>query len=409
MPSWTAYKTRPKLLDVTVNSLAAGQTDFRCPTSGSASLVSGSNSAKLTNANISSLIPQGLVGEALLVTVTSPIQDAVTFPDASIWFSNGTADLSNYQVFDVGYPVNMLPTFGRAKFNPEAAQVFLLLGYSTREMLRENLINPVENLPTKITGYKVDKSLTLHVASSAGWTSSAIVPMRVRVYGDFLDATDLEEFLGYPYDGTIQWDVPPTEAFLATHEWPGLGTLDGWTSGPGGTSQTGVKVNRRIVYAYNAKAAASGARYVLSDSNSVRGNTGNVSSADTVNGISSVYDPGEALQNSKDAVLYDRAGFNLYTAGQQAYVAWSVGGQLTPQETDQGKFVTANSNNLAYGNETTTGGGNGTQVVTLANVDALGRVLMHRNNVAPVFQSVSGTIAAGDASFAAAGTKVEVA
>ncbi len=411
MPEWQAYKSRPKLLDVTVSAIAANQTDFPCPVSGAAT--TGSNVAQLTDAGITSVMPQGQVGDGLLVVVDPVIQDASTFPDCEIWFANGTESQRGYQTFDVGYQPLMLPAMDRAAFNPEVAQALLLLGMSTRDALRLNAADiaaggpGLPNLPTLITGYKVTSQLQLHVASKAGW-SSPIQPLRVRVYGDFLTATDLEELGTLPYTGDISWEIPPTLPFQATHVWPGLGTINGWKGGPGGTGQTGVKVNRRILYAYNA-ANATGL-FVMSEQNGVRGSVGNVSSADTTNGKNTYHDMGSVFRESDNALFIDRFGFNLYNSGDAAYVSWQIDGQTVPQETTNGKRVSYAINDLAYGAASTTGG-SGSQVVTLPNVDNLARVLMHKNNVAPAFQPTSGTgtINAGNASAAMAGTLVEVA
>lgn len=404
MPSyWTAYKSRPKIMDVTVTACKAGTTKFDLPQSGS---VTGSNAAAVNN-SINSLVDQTQRVDALLAVVTSPIVDPVTFPDCKLWFSNGTHDLSTYQVFDVGYAVNMLPDLRHVDSNPEVQQVLLLLGMSTRDLLRQvkgGLVVP--NLPTLITGYKVTDSLTAHIASSAGW-SSAMVPMRVEVYADFLTETDVAEFLGMTYDGSINFDIPPTEPFTATHNWPGLGTMSGWGQGPGGNEQQGpTTINRRVVYAYNAVDATG--RFVFSTKNGVNGVAGNVSSADTTD-TDQVHDLGEVFsKNSNSAVFIDRVGFNLYAANQQAYVAWAIGKQLVPQETEDGKVVSSNVNDLAYGHDTTTGGA-GNRTRTLVNADNLARILMYRNAVAPTAKPVSGTIAAGDMSFAYAGVQMEVA
>ena len=408
MPEWTAYKSWPKLLDVTVTGLAANQTDFHVPSTGS--ITSGSNVAVATNANINSQVPQGKVADAFLVVVTPVIQSAVSFPDCEIWFDNGSDSQRGYQVFDVSYPTNMLPRLDLLQSKPDVAQIALLLGRPTRDVLRENAGRlsaggpGLPNLPSLITGYKVTESLTLHVASAAGW-SNPIVPLRVEVYADMLNSDDLAELGALPYDGTIIWDVPPFQTFQGMHTWPGRGTIDGWRNGPGGPGQTGTKVNRRIGYAYNAQNASG--LYVLSEKNGVQGVVGNVSSQDTTNQRNQYHDLGEVLTNSRNATFIDRVGFNLYNPGDQAYVSWRVDGQTVPQETNYGVFVTANANRLAYGHDSTTGS-NGGRYQGLANVDRLARILMYRNSVAPAFQPVSGTINAGNASFAYAGVKVEV-
>lgn len=411
MANWTAYKSRPKLLDVTISGIAAGTTDVAIPVDGN--LNSGGNVSVGTNPNITSIVRQGQVADAFLVTVTPVIQSATSFPDCEIWFDNGTSSQRGYQVFDVGYPVDMLPDLDVLEPNPELVQLILLIGRPTRDVLREHAASlaagrgGVPNLPTAITGWKVTDRLVLHVASSAGW-SNPIVPMRVEVYADIYTQQDLAEFAGIPYDGAISWEIPPTAPFgPVVHVWPGYGTIDGWAAGPGGPGQSGsVKVNRRIAYAYNAQSASG--LYVLSQQNGVNGKTGNVSSADTTRGQNQYHDLGEVLTNSKNAVFIDRVGFNLYNPGDQAYVSWQVDGQTVPQETQNGIFVSSQRNRLAYGHDSTCGS-SGSRYQTLGPADRLARVLMYRNAVAPAFQPVSGTIAAGNASFAYAGVKVEVA
>lgn len=412
MAEWTAYKNRPKLLDVVVSGLAANTTGLNCS---NGNVTSGASIVKLTNPNITGIVPSGRVWDALLVVATPVIGAALALPDCSIWFTNGSATQQAYQVFDVSYQANMIPTFPRMAFNPEVPQAALLLGRSSRDVLRENSARmnagggAIPNLPSLITGYKVGDSLTLYVASKAGWTNP-IVPLRVRVYGDVLSSSDLAELADLPYPGDVTWDVPPTERFQAEHSWPNRGTVDGWTSGPGGPAQSGsLRLNRRIVYGYNAKLATG--LYVMSAKNGVTGAVGNSSSGDTSESTT-YYDLGEVYTaSSKSAVFIDRFGCNLYAGGTDAYVAWQVNGQPVPQETTQGMYITSTQNRLAYGAASTAGTG-GTKFLTLPNVDNVARVLMYKNAVAPIFQpgplDGSAGLAAGDVSVAYAGTKAEV-
>lgn len=394
MPAWQDYKTRPKLLDVTVTGLSANTSDFACPLSGSSS--SGGNAAKVTIPGFDSLVPDGQAYDALLVVVTPAIQSQSSLPDARIWFDNGTASQKANQLFDVSYQANMLPPLSTIALNPEVIEQPLLLGLSTRDLLRKASVSRVSNLPLKITGYKATSSLTLHVASTAGW-SDPLVPLRVRVFGDVLTAKDIADMARLPYDGSIALNLPPAAPFSARHAWINRELLSGWANGPGGPSQGDVRVNRRIRYAYNAQAATG--LYVLSQKNGVRGQSTNIASPE--------HDLGEVLGNSRSAVLYDRIGCNLYSAGSQAYVSWQIDGTTVPQETPQGIFVTANENRLSYGAETTTGG-DGSGFKTLGSAENLARILLHRNAAALAFQPVSGTLVANGISMAAAGVAVEV-
>lgn len=401
--NWTRYKSRPPILDVTVTALAAGTTDFACPISGS---ITGTSAAQVTDTNLRSTVANGTVREGLLVTVTPIIQDASTIPDCEIWFQVNNNSLRGYQVFDVGANVNMLPSFNRVQFDPEIEMPLLLLGRSTRDVLRESAASvaaggpPIPNLPTLITGYKVTDQLVLHVASKAGW-SSPYIPLRVRVYGEVLTQNEVAELAALGYPGSIAWDIPPTTPFATTHTWAGLGTISGWNAGPGGDGQGAVKVNRRIAYAYNAEEADGG--YVFSNQNGVNGDAGQVGGAAGVETDTS-HDLGEVLENSNNAVFIDRVGFNLYHSGDQAYVAWQINGGNVPAETPNGKLVSYSGGALSYGQDAHTG-----NVQTLRNVDNLARVLMYKNNIAPIMTPTTktSTIGANNASFALAGTIVE--
>ncbi len=384
MAAWTDYTSRSVLLDVTATVMAAGGS-IQSPTSGS-STISGNTIEVTPNSVLSTAVPQGYAWDALLVEITSPVQSAGVYPDCIVEIYNGTTLLSDFLYIDGSFGGNMFP---RAKLTRGQRQI--ALGFSTKDLLAMAFAGrSIKNLPLKITGLKVTSGLTIRVTSVAGWTSAALVPLRVKIYGDVLTASDIDLLATAPYNGEIKQSVPGAPDFSAFHSLGGPLSLKTWGALPGGNAQNGgIKVNRRMTFAYNASPTVGGAQFIFSQNNAIQGANANVATPQN--------DLGDAFKGTGNFFAWDELGVNLYAAATVANFGLKVDGTVVPQDTSNGTPISSGYDNFAFGAVALNGQGPSTSsdYDGIPAASQLGKFASHDNGVVP-FIVTTAAIAANE-------------
>ena len=369
MPAeWNAYETQGvKLMDITFNSV---------------------------NANTN--VPSGYLWDAFILDITSPIAADGSFPDFTFTIANGSTNLQQLFQIDGSMQGNMAP---RGKLTRGFRRI--LLGKPTRETLTSGSQDV-----TSITGLKVSSSagLTLYINSTAGW-SKPLVPGRVTIRGESLTTAEVEQLMATSPLVGVPFTVGggPNGTYSGTYN----ANIDSdavtwWNSLPGGTpGGKGAQINRKIIEAYNNVAVSAGTRFIFSQQNVFGGQTTNLASANN--------DLGDDFRTGGQAFEWLAIGFNLYTAGQQGYLALLVDNVVVPQETANGLFVTQGNNPFAYG-----GTGSRGEFYGLTPTSQLAQVFSNGdangagkgNAITPIFQPVGGSVAVNAMSFAKSGISV---
>lgn len=387
MPAeWNAYETQAvKLLDITLSSVNANTTNLQTPQTGTLSTPAGTSISVTTNSIANTNVPSGYVWDAFIIDVTSPVASDLSFPDFSFTIGNGSANLQNLFQIDGSMQGNMTP---RGKL--VRGQRRILLGKPTRETLASGSKDV-----TAMTGIKVTNTagLTLFVSSTAGW-SNPLVPARVTIRGGSLTTAEVAQLM--PLLGTAPFTVGggPNGTYGGTYTTNQADPIAFWNSLPGGApGGVTAQINRKIIEAYNNASVANGTRFVFSQQNVFGGVPSNVAS--------SYNDLGDDFRTGGQAFEWLAIGFNLYTEGQQGYLAFLVDNTVVPQETSNGVFVTQGNNPYAYGGIGSTG-----QFYGLTPTNQLAQVFSNANAITPIFQPVGAAVAVNKMSFAKSGISV---
>lgn len=193
----------------------------------------------------------------------------------------------------------------------------------------------------------------------------------------------------------------PFPIYAANVPLPGALTPATFKTLPGGTNQSGTKIWRRVTYSYNNQATATNGLYVFSQKQALQGQQGNV--------VSNHHDLGDDFLEGNDMFIWQEFGLRFTSAavGAQAYVGIRIQGDVVPQDTPQGTFVTYNINPFQYGSVKPVIP-NGNEYFALPDARKLADVLSYKNAVAP-FISTSGTtsLAANTVSMVKGGVLIE--
>lgn len=390
--AWTAYRSRPVLLDVTVPAMAPNG-NIQSPSAGSYS--KGGSTIQVTTNSINSLnVVTGNLYDATELEIISPVDANGTFPDVEITFTVDNTDLKGTLVIDGSADTNMFPV----KKNM-VGQRYIKLGMSLRDLLSKGQIVP--NLPVLATGLKVKNSITVTVSSVAGWgqTGTALTPMRIVLRGDILTAGDIDQYTGlYNASSSVSLQTLGSHPFFIPNlQVPSLSSA--WQTLPGGGKQTNTKINRRFTYSSNQAQITTANNFVFSQLPSVQGSQGNV--------LDSQHDLGDDFTQNANAFLYKEFGLRL-AAGVQGYLGFRIDGTIVPQETPQGTPVSTGWNDFQYGSVQ--------PLRTESNLyypipDSKNFVdlLVYGQAVAPFFRAAGSDIAIGDVTIVKGGVQIEQA
>lgn len=399
MAGSTSYKNLRLLLDVSVTQLNAG-TSAQSPITGSTTLTN--SDIKITaNSILSTQVNPGEVWDARIVRVTSPVDNASAtnqYPDCYFTFYNGASDLQNQIMIDASYYGNMFP-----RENTTDGQRQVLLGLAMDDVLMRNMLNPgsVQNIPLLITGIKVTSSLTVYVTSTAGFgnNGSVVTPLRIQVYGEVYDDSDLAVF-ARGYNGTMFLNVPPSAPFVGVHTPAGPLSTKTISSYPGGLSQSGLRVYRRITYAYNNAATGTSNIFPFTQINSLQGVPANV--------VDPQHDLGDDFTQNNDVFDWQQFGLRL-PANASAYVGFKVGSLIVPLSTQFGNPVSYHNNPYQYG-QAQPQRASSDLYYAMPEATKLAKILVHKNAVVP-FVSTNGltSLAANTVSIAKSGVQISSA
>ena len=387
MPAeWNAYETQAvKLLDITFSAVKANTTNLQTPQTGTLSTPAGNSISVTTNSIANTNVPSGYVWDAFIIDVTSPVASDLTFPDFTFTIANGSTNLQQLFQIDGSMQGNMAPSGQLVR-----GQRRILIGKPARETLTSGSQDV-----TVMTGIKVTNTagLTLFINSTAGWTNP-LVPARVTIRGESLTTAEVSQLM--PLLTSTQFTVGggPNGTYSGTYTTNQADPLAFWNSLPGGApGGVSAQINRKIIEAYNNVSVSAGTRFVFSQQNVFGGVPSNLAS--------SYNDLGDDFRTGGQAFEWLAIGFNLYTAGQQGYLAFLVDNTVVPQETTNGVFITQGNNPFAYGGIGSTG-----QFYGLKPANQLAQVFSNANAITPIFQPVGGAVAANAMSFAKSGVSV---
>ncbi|HEY3367786.1 MAG TPA: hypothetical protein VGK74_22235 [Symbiobacteriaceae bacterium] len=340
------------LYDVTVPALAPLSSGVTTPVTGAVGAPGQPTYCFVTPnvlQNNSGALVGGVVGEVLMVEVTSPVVQAadgsIVYPDLGWWFVPDGTDLQKYQNLDGSYGSNMMPSrevcVGREQ---------LKFGISLRRLLTEARNgHPRSNMALLATGIKFVSNLALKLASARGWGIAGDVvksPARIRVWGERYSQDTLAALAGF-YDGSFSRQslrreldgLPPITGWQG-----GAATMDMWTGLPGGYNQRGTIVHRYFNFASNLAQTAAQTPYILSNVQNIGGAQGNVA---LNNDLGYGFGPtqGTAAQ-AKDALVIQQFGV-VPGIANIAWAGFQVGGSNVPEP--NGFPVGAGADRWAYG------------------------------------------------------------
>lgn len=328
--SWTNVPNETPVADWTVTALTANVL-LQSPTSGvDGGIGLTANSVQNTN------VPTNYLWDIVSAEITSPVASDGSFPDCEIYFEVDGVKTDSIMIIDGAFDTNMFPrellTIAGKK---------LVFGESLRSLLYTAMGGGnASNMAARATGFKAAQSVTMFVKSAAGWgnAAAAIVPLRVILYADVMQESDIQAIQGF-WNGAVNLNIPAYDAYSVTHSPNFPISAKTWKTFPGGVGQTAVKIFKRINYAYNNQATQSGLIYRFTQKNELLGDSKNV--------ISSNHDLGDAFFGEKTVFLWQE--FGVRTTGP-LYFGWEVGNVIIPNESSlNGQYITPGNNKFQYG------------------------------------------------------------
>lgn len=388
MAEWTEYLAKSVILDVQVTQIDANQ-ELQSPKSGT------NGGIQITPIwNQTTNVPNGYMWDVTDLEIISPVDANGTFPDCQITIYNGTTKLDHIIIIDGSVAGNMFPrgvlTIGAKRHR---------LGIPLRSLLWANAQNPgsVSNMALLATGIKVTSSITIAVKSTAGWGNSgtAVTPLRVIMKGDKIKETDIIPLSNF-YNGQIRITQPPTNVFNAVHVPKFPFTASNWGTLPGGDSQGGVNVFKRVVYAYNNAATSSGANFIFSQQNQLNGTDSNV--------VDQQHDLGFDFTTGNSAFLLTDFGVNT---SANVYFGYRLNNVTVPQDTPNGTALSAGVNDFQYGSVQPQLSNSG-RYYTMHDSEKFLKFLVYKSTAVPfINQGTYSSIAANDVSVALSGVLVQ--
>lgn len=394
------YISEITLLDVTVPALAAG-VPITSPTSGSITVNGSTIEITPTATMQSTALSNTQRADCLHVYCLSPVTSPGVYPDFRFWFVVDKQSMQKYLQLDGSYLSNMAPWPWHTKGGPVDRDGKYVggfrLGKSTRAVLGAALTGkPTKNQPLEITGYKVQTQLQVTVVSNAGFTNPE-VPARIIVTGELLTEEMVAQIAAgwnpVVFKQTIERVVDNKQPLSFTHQ--GQVSFQSWNTLPGGTKQSGPVVNRLGRFAFNAAATGTQKPFVLTQNNQLNGNQANVVDQYSDLGFDTFTNEGEA---------FDLKGFGCRAGTNQAYLGWSIGGNLVPNNT--GFDCTPDVNRFNWGDQAPQGASNG-QMLPVPRYP--GELLVYGEQAVPFIQAAGTAIAANASEVAIDGVYCEKA
>ncbi len=333
------FQGKRVLVDVTVTKVVAGATHLTVTTGASSNDPTGASNITIlggSNAIVGTALSSNF-GDLTELYIIPAIESDGTWPDIAIWPVVDGVDLGDIIMLDGSVAGNMMPLASQIVGNGFARKIGV--------PFREAIAKYSNNIPLVATGLKAKQQYQFRVYSKDGFgnTAAAQVPLRIIGLGDKLDGQALKALSdqlalgGYP--GKMSNNAPGYAPLNAMHTLGGALTEANWTALPGGTTQTGTKVNRFFRYAYNQLPTPAQGAYIMSNQNSVQGVSGNV--------VDTNHDLGFDYSNSKDYLNILEYGAR---AGQNnAFVGFKVGDTVLPDQPN-GAPASVNVNPYVYGN-----------------------------------------------------------
>lgn len=273
-----------------------------------------------------------------------------TEPDLRMWVEIDDQDYSSNFYVDISPSHNMFPRKRLAKNGR-----VLVLGESMLKLAFRSAqgAGKQNNLPAKVTGWKISDHIRFHFLSESGFTSSVFVePPRIRLWGDVLDDSALQYI-----NSNLRWDPTINEtsvrrelagigAYAAQHAFSGPITRQAFQSLPGGPKQNGLAIYRFFRFSINHQPVTSGPQpYPLTRIQSLGGSIQQVGTSTTVY---PQMDLGFALKGTSNALKITEFG-RRPGAGAGYWGIYRGNGDMQPMDTTLGQPMTANDNPIYFG------------------------------------------------------------
>lgn len=328
------------LADITVTALTAGATHTTGVTGSSSTNGTSAITTIGTQPLLNSMTFNGLFYDVTDLVFVSPVVSNTSFPDCYVWPMVDGQDLGNVQLWDASAVGNMFPSAPKTQNGRT-----LRLGYPVRKMLEDG---DVKNLPLRATGLKAAQTLQFNIYSAAGWTTSAITPLRIIALGDILDVAALNALSTISYPGQFQTKTAPFQGIAGVHTLAGgtnTITPSNWVGLSGGTKQAGTVIHRFFRTSYNAANTPASGPFILSQDITVQGASGNTANTNPPLG----YDLGFNYSNANQYLRIDEAGIIPGTNN----ATWGVKIGLAQQlPAPYGMPATSGANLYPYGVQT---------------------------------------------------------
>jgi hypothetical protein len=391
--TYTGTMTANQTLDFTAEGLL-GTTNYMTPNTVTTSALGGSYFAEITD-----------------IEIYPPRDSAGNYEDLrEIWFTvDGTSTRHYLSISGYGLSL-MFPPHQRVVGGRHLA---IRLGEPLWRLCMDviNGRSDGTNMPILATGLKYKNRISVSVRTVNGVTGAGTGGWRVVLKGYRYTADQLA-YLAAGWRNTINVQtlrrIVTNKQPLQTTFVPG-GSLspDTWTTFPGGTTQTTIKVNPYIHFAYNAVATQPTAPFNLSNEAQVSGASGNVETP--------FWDLGLPFAGSNNAFILKATGIvSLVRPSNLARFGWWLNGDYVPEllgGIGNGIPVTDAVNDYAFGDsgpysgDLGTGTGLSGQYLPIPRVP--GELLVYKDNFAPFIGANGSAIPANGVCLAMVGTLVE--